>query len=38
MFSRIVEPTLLRELKHKGVTNGDGSYLAELIGYIELLP
>jgi hypothetical protein len=38
MFSRVVEPTLQRELKHKGAANGDGSYSAELIGYAEILP
>lgn len=37
IFSRQVEPTLQRELKHKGTTNGDSSYSAELIGYIEIL-
>jgi len=37
MFVRIVEPTLQRELKHKGAANGDGSYSAELIGYVELV-
>lgn len=36
LFARIVEPTLQRELKHKGVVNGDGSYSAELIGYVEI--
>ncbi len=36
IFSRVVEPTLQRELKHKGTASGDGSYSAELIGYIEL--
>ena len=36
IFSRIVEPTLQRELKHKGAANGDGSYSAELIGYVEV--
>lgn len=35
-FARVVEPTLQRELKHKGAANGDGSYSAELIGYVEL--
>jgi hypothetical protein len=35
LFSRVVEPTLQRELKHKGAGNGDGSYSAELIGYLE---
>jgi hypothetical protein len=37
MFSRAVEPTLQRELKHKGAANGDGSYSAELIGYVEIV-
>jgi hypothetical protein len=36
LFSEIVEPTLQRELKHKGTANGDGSYFAELIGYVEV--
>jgi superfamily II DNA or RNA helicase len=34
-FKRVVEPTLQRELKHKGAVDGGGSYSAELIGYIE---
>ena len=37
MFARAVEPTLQRELKHKGAATGDGSYSAELIGYVELV-
>ena len=37
MFTRAVEPTLQRELKHKGAATGDGSYSAELIGYVEIL-
>ncbi|WP_019582664.1 DEAD/DEAH box helicase [Pseudomonas mandelii] len=37
LFSRVVEPTLQRELKHKGAVNGDGSYSAELIAYVEIL-
>lgn len=37
LFTRAVEPTLQRELKHKGAANGDGSYSAELIGYIEIV-
>lgn len=37
LFSSVVEPTLQRELKHKGAANGDGSYSAELIGYIEIV-
>jgi hypothetical protein len=36
LFAQIVEPTLQRELKHKGAANGDGSYSAELIGYVEI--
>lgn len=35
LFQRHVEPTLQRELKHKGAASGDGSYSAELIGYVE---
>lgn len=38
LFSRAVEPTLPRELKHKGAANGDGSYSAELISYVEIVP
>ena len=37
LFTRTVEPTLQRELKHKGAANGDGSYSAELIGYVEII-
>lgn len=37
MFARAVEPMLQRELKHKGAATGDGSYSAELIGYVEIL-
>lgn len=36
MFARAVEPMLQRELKHKGAATGDGSYSAELIGYVEI--
>lgn len=36
LFSRVIEPTLLRELKHKGAADGDGSYTADLIGYVEV--
>lgn len=35
-LSRLIEPALQRELKHKGAATGDGSYSAELIAYIEL--
>jgi superfamily II DNA or RNA helicase len=38
LFGRAVEPTLQRELKHKGSANGAGSYSAELIGYVEISP
>ena len=37
LFSQHVEPTLQRELKHKGAAAGEGSYSAELISYIELI-
>jgi len=37
LFARVVEPTLQRELKHRGAANGDGSYSAELIGYVEIM-
>jgi len=36
LFATAVEPKLQRELKHKGAANGDGSYSAELIGYVEV--
>jgi len=38
LFSQAVEPTLQRELKHKGAANGDGSFSADLIGYVEITP
>jgi len=38
MFARAIEPTLQRELKHKGAASGEGSYSAELIGYVEIEP
>ncbi|MEL7046676.1 MAG: helicase, partial [Pseudomonadota bacterium] len=37
MFTQLVEPSLQRELKHKGTASGDGSYSAELIGYVEIV-
>jgi SNF2 family DNA or RNA helicase len=37
LFLRYVEPTLQRELKHKGAATGDGSYSAQLIGYVEIV-
>ena len=36
LFVQVIEPTLQRELMHKGVANGDGGYSAELIGYVEI--
>ena len=36
LFRHAVEPTLHRELKHKGATKGEGSYSLELIGYVEI--
>ena len=36
-FNQVIEPALQRELKHKGTASGDGSYSAELIGYIEII-
>jgi len=36
LFIRLVEPALQRELKHKGTASGEGSYSAELIGYVEI--
>ena len=36
IFIRLVEPALQRELKHKGTASGEGSYSAELIGYVEI--
>lgn len=35
LFENVIEPTLQRELKHKGLATGNGSYSAELIGYVE---
>ncbi len=36
LFRTVVELTLQRELKHKGAVYSDGSYAAELVGYIEI--
>ncbi|WP_434633161.1 DEAD/DEAH box helicase [Chromobacterium sp. CV08] len=38
LFAQLIEPTLQRELKHKGPVSGDSSYSAELLGYVEVLP
>lgn len=37
LFAHVVEPALQRDLKQKGAANGDGSYSAELIGYVEII-
>jgi len=37
LFATAVEPTLQRDLKHKSGAAGDGSYSAELIGYVEIV-
>lgn len=37
-FAHAVEPMLHRELEHRGTANGDGSFSAELVGYVELVP
>jgi superfamily II DNA or RNA helicase len=38
LFASAVEPTLQRELRHKGAADGGSSYSAELIGYVEVMP
>ncbi|WP_421175013.1 DEAD/DEAH box helicase [Aeromonas enteropelogenes] len=38
LFAHVVEPTLQRELKHKGSANGGESYSAKLVGYVEIIP
>ncbi len=37
LFQKMVEPTLQREHKHRGAADGDQSYSAELIGYVEIV-
>jgi hypothetical protein len=37
LFSKVVEPSLQRELRHKGAASGDGSYSVEMIGYLEIV-
>lgn len=37
LFTECIEPSLQRELRHKGLVSGDGSYAAELIGWIEIV-
>ena len=36
LFTAAIEPTLQRELRHKGLASGNGTYTAELIGYVEV--
>jgi hypothetical protein len=38
LFGDVVEPTLQRELRHKGAVQVNGSYSADLIGYVEIAP
>lgn len=38
LIKQVVEPTLERELKHKGTATGEGSYSAELLVYAEISP
>jgi len=38
LIKQIVEPTLERELNHKGAAAGEGSYSAELLVYAEISP
>lgn len=37
LFRQLVEPTLQRELKHRGSANGNSSFSADLIGYVEIV-
>lgn len=37
LFARVVEPALQRELQHGGAVNSNGSYAADLIGYVEIV-
>jgi hypothetical protein len=36
VLHRLVEPTLQRELRHRGVIADEGSYTAELVTWMEL--
>ena len=38
LFSEQIEPSLLRELQHRGAADGYGSYSAELVAYVEIIP
>jgi len=37
ILSRAIDPTLQRELHHRGAATGDGSYAAELVGLVEIV-
>ena len=37
LFYKAVEPSLQRELRHKGTANDVGSYSADLVGYLEVV-
>ena len=37
LFTTAIEPMLQREIKHKITAGGDDSYLAELVGYVEVI-
>jgi superfamily II DNA or RNA helicase len=37
IISRAIDPTLQRELHHRGAATGDGSYAAELVGLVEIV-
>lgn len=34
---RVVEPSLQRELRHRGLVAGDAGFSAELVGYVEIM-
>lgn len=37
LLTQAAEPTLQRELRHKGVIQAEGGYSADLIGYVEIV-
>jgi helicase domain protein len=37
LLPTVMEPALQRELRHKGMVDDDGSYSAEMIGYVEIV-
>jgi hypothetical protein len=36
MLHQTIEPTLQRELRHRGVITDEGSFTAELLAWIEM--